>query len=382
MSRTDSPLPSIDSSTMPPPKPIEESVSGAPPLEADASRQVLLAFVGDILLGEQVGRLLVRNGFDYPYTYVSSILQRADIAAGNLETAVIAERPKPGLKTYEFQSDPAALPALAKAGIDIVNLANNHTMDFGEAGLRETMEHLDQAGIRHVGAGENITAAYDSVSLISGDIRVAFLGFTRVIPTVAWRAGENKVGVAETYNLEKPLQAIVAASEEADLVVVLVHWGIEGEQQPDPVKQVELAHRYIDAGADLVIGSHPHVLQGFEYYKGRWIAYSMGNFIFTKSANPLTYETGILEATCAQSGECKLQLLPHWADTPQPEPMSPEQAQVLFERLSDLSMGASVNSEGEIVPKVPNKSLNNSSTHTMMGETTNTIDGGGANDGQ
>jgi len=310
---------------------------------------VRLAFVGDVLLGEYVGTLLERNGFDYPYTHVREVLQAADIAMANLETAVTeAAGEKPGLKTYEFRSDPAALPAFREAGFDLVNLANNHTLDFGPEALRDTMRHLDENGLLHVGAGENADEAFAPEYIEAGGLRIAVFGFSRVIPDTDWKAGKDKLGLADTYNYTRPVEEIRKAAETADLVVVLTHWGDEGTEEPHPQEQVELGRRFVDAGAHLVVGSHPHVLQGFERYGDGWIAYSLGNFIFTKSKNPLTYDTGILEATCGKGGECELRMVPFRADTPQPQPMDGESRAALLRKLSGLSAGAEVLEDGTI----------------------------------
>jgi len=326
-----------------------------PGKEQSEDGAVRLAFAGDVYLGGNVGVLLEKNGYDYPYKHVKEILQQADIAAANLETSVTSlELEKPNLKTYEFRSDPKVLPAFRDAGFDVVSLANNHSMDYGPEGLRDTMRHLRDHSIDYVGAGENRAEAFKPVYFDKNGVKVAVLGFSRVIPIPEewdWKAGEDRIGLADTYNHTYPVQVIEAAKKEADIVVVLVHWGNELDEEPDSAKQVDLGRRYIDAGADLVIGSHPHVLQGIEYYKGRWIAYSLGNFIFTKSSNPATYETGLLEAKCEKSGECSLQISPYRVDTPQPVPMDDEKGKVLLERLNKLSIGASVDERGNVTPQ-------------------------------
>jgi poly-gamma-glutamate synthesis protein (capsule biosynthesis protein) len=326
----------------------KNTVLSAP--SASAKKSVQLSFVGDILLGEYVGTLMADQGFAYPYVHARADLHRADVTVGNLETAVTDPKPKPGLKPYEFRSDPATIPAFAEAGFDLVNLANNHTMDFGADGLRDTMNHLLANSILHVGAGENADGAYKAVFVQKNDIRMAFLGFSRVIPNGNWKAGPEKIGLAETYDYRRPIQAIETASRNADVVIVLVHWGEERATAHDPIKQGELGRRFIDAGADLVIGTHPHILQGFEYYKDRWIAYSLGNFIFTKSTNPLTYESGILDAMCEKSGACALNFKPYAVVTPQPQQMAAKQSQRLFQHLSSISVGAMVTDSGAVLP--------------------------------
>jgi len=329
--------------------PSDETDSDAPPAVSGA--QVTFAFVGDVLLGETVGTMLEQRGYDYPYEHVADLLRGADIAGANLETAVAAAGEKRQQKQYEFRSDPKALPAFREAGFDIVSLANNHSMDFGAEGLRETMRHLEANEIAHVGAGENAEEAYAPRIFERNGLRVAVLGFSRVIPDVSWKAGRNNIGLAESYDYRMPVEAIENASAEADIVVVFAHWGDEGVEEAHPQEQIELARRYVDAGADIVVGTHPHVLQGFEHYNGGWIAYSLGNFIFTKSKDPLTYNSGILEASCGADGECGLKFTPLYADTPQPQPMDEEKRRKLLARLDELSVGATVTEEGYIVAK-------------------------------
>jgi len=348
----DSPEEEPDAGAPDAPADTEEPTSEEAPLEPPADGTVKLAFVGDVLLGEYVGELMRRNGFDYPYVHVAELIRSADLAAANLETAVTDRAAeKPGNKTYEFNSDPDALPAFRDAGFDAVNLANNHTMDFGPDGLRDTMRHLDENGIAHVGAGETAEEAYAPEYIEKNGLRIALLGFSRVIPDVSWKVGDRKIGLAETYDYTKPVAAIEKAAAEADLVVVMAHWGDELREEPHPEKQVDLARRYIDAGADLVVGSHPHVLQGFERYGGGWIAYSLGNFIFTKSKEPLTYDSAVLLADCGRGGDCRLTVEPFRVDTPQPQPMDADRRAQVLARLSSLSIGVEVRSDGTVAEK-------------------------------
>jgi poly-gamma-glutamate synthesis protein (capsule biosynthesis protein) len=305
-----------------------------------------MAFVGDVLLADRVEVLMKQNGYDYPYSNVKDLLQKADVAVANLETPV-TERGTKQIKEYAYRSSPLALPALKEAGIDLVNLANNHVMDYGPEGLLDTIAHLDRNGIQHMGAGKDAAEAFQPVVVEKKGVKIAFLGFSRVVPNHSWKAGINHPGVADTYNYTLPVEAIKKAKTQADLAVVFTHWGVERKEKPESY-QTELAHRYIDAGADLIVASHPHVLQGLEQYKGKWIAYSLGNFIFTTNDVPQTWDTVIMEATCSKEGQCGLHLIPinnKWA---KPEPMSPEQGLKLFERLSAISSNVKVEPDGTV----------------------------------
>ncbi|NHN31304.1 CapA family protein [Paenibacillus sp. S3N08] len=294
-----------------------------------------------------VEELLKKNGWDYPYRYMKEYLDKADITVANLETP-ISTRGAAQTKEYVYRSSAAALPALKDAGIDLVNTANNHILDFGVEALRDTMEAIDKVDIKRVGTGNNIDEAYKPVIMEKNGIKVAFLGFSRNVPDTSWFAGKQKPGVAETYTTKLPLEAITKAREEADLVVVIAHWGIERQDVPAK-EQTDLAHKYIDQGADLVVASHPHVLQGFEQYKGKWIAYSLGNFIFTTNAEPATWETMVLDAVCTKERKCDLQMLPVLTKGAQPVRMPEAEGTKLMDRMTRISFNALVDKDGKVL---------------------------------
>ncbi|NHW36765.1 CapA family protein [Paenibacillus aceris] len=316
---------------------------------ASSGGQVSLTFVGDVLFASKVEDILKQKGYDYPYTNVKDYLSKPDFTIANLETP-ITTRGTVQKKDYVYRSSPLSLPPLKDAGIDLVNLANNHVMDYGPEGLQDTMNALDQEGIKRIGAGKDLDEAYQPVILEKDGVKIAFLGFSRVVPEASWKAGPGHLGVAETYNYKLPVEAIQKAKESANLVVVVAHWGAERSDHPDK-NQTDLAHRYIDAGADLVVGGHPHVLQGFEQYKGKWIAYSLGNFIFTTNDTPKTWETVILEAACSKEQSCNIHLVPILTKAALPTPMNSEDSSKLFQRLSQISIGSKVDTQGNVSKK-------------------------------
>ncbi|WP_312886672.1 CapA family protein [Paenibacillus foliorum] len=318
-----------------------------------AKSNVKLSFVGDVIFASKVEDLLKKYGWDYPYQYVQAYLDKADITVANLETP-ISTRGTPQSKEYVYRSSPEALPAFKAAGFDLVNTSNNHIMDYGQDALLDTLDELDKAGIKRVGTGRNSEEAYKHVIIEQNGIKVAFLGFSRVVPEVSWYAGKQKPGLAETYTTKLPLEAIAKAREEADLVVVIAHWGVERKDRPVK-EQTDLAHKYIDQGADLVIASHPHVLQGFEQYKGKWIAYSLGNFIFTTNTEPATWESMILNATCTKERSCDLQMIPMLSKGAQPIRMTEEDGLKLFDKMSRISINAHLDKEGNISEAAPAK---------------------------
>jgi poly-gamma-glutamate synthesis protein (capsule biosynthesis protein) len=290
------------------------------------------------------------KGFDYPYTSVKSFLQDADYTIANLESP-ITKRGVEQKKEYVYRSPPEALPAFKEAGFDLVNLANNHIMDYGVDGLLDTFDYLDQAGIKRVGAGRNAKEAFQPVIVEKKGIKIAFVAFSKVVPNADWKAGKDRPGVADTYALEMPIASIQQAKSMADIVIVIAHWGIERNDMPEAY-QKEYARKYIDAGADLIIGGHPHVLQGFESYKGKWIAYSVGNFLFTtRDDAPKTWDSTVLQASCSKQGGCELKMVPVLTKWAFPQLMQQPESIKLFERMSSISFGAVVDKEGNVHQK-------------------------------
>ncbi|AJY73392.1 CapA family protein [Paenibacillus beijingensis] len=311
---------------------------------------VRLAFVGDIMMGSSVEKLMRQKGLEYPFEGALSYLQGPDLTAGNLENPITKRGVPAQNKSFVFKGSPDLLPPLKQAGFDVVTLANNHTLDQGTEGLFDTMKYLDEAGIPHVGGGHNDTEAFAPEYLETKGVKVAYIGVSRVVPETSWKADKYRPGVAETYDSTRAVAAIKEARKRADLVVVMVHWGVE--RQDYPVQhQKTLAHTFVDAGADLVIGSHPHVMQGFEYYKNKWIAYSLGNFIFNNTSNVKTKQTGVLDAVCSKDGQCGLQLHPMFADKSKPVPMNAEDGAALLARLSKLSINAAFDRDGVLASR-------------------------------
>lgn len=325
-------------------------ISGLPEVLA-GERTVKLSFAGDIIFSGKAGNLLQQKGYDYSYSALGGMFNKDDLTVVNLETPITTRGVGAKNKQFVFKGPPEALDALKRAGIDAVNLANNHSLDQGVEGLRDTLTHLDRRGIAHVGAGLNSQAAYSAQYFERNGIKIALLGFTRVMPVMDWKAGPNSPGLASVYDSAEGLQAIAAAKKKADLVVVMVHWGRERVDQYDKVQQA-LGHSFIDAGADLVIGGHPHVLQGVEPYKGKWIAYSTGNFIFTRGSIPATWETAVFQAECNIKGQCSMKLKPMDAELAQPVPMNAVDGGILLKRIESLSAGkVKIGADGNVTQK-------------------------------
>jgi poly-gamma-glutamate synthesis protein (capsule biosynthesis protein) len=249
---------------------------------------VSLAAVGDVMLGSWVITKLDSFGSGYPFEGTQHILQFADMAIANLEAPFTERGNQVEEKTFTFRVPPAHAVGLRDAGFDILHLANNHILDFGPEGLFDTIAILDSLSLSHIGAGENIRQAYAPVILerkTDGGkrLRCGFLGFSMTFPTEFY-ASDSTAGTAFPY-YARYLAALDSLRPRVDFMVVSFHWGTEKMVMPRPY-QIEMAHLAIDHGATLVIGHHPHVLQGVELYRPRQsahyglIAYSLGNFAF------------------------------------------------------------------------------------------------------
>lgn len=239
-----------------------------------------MTFVGDILLAGQAGRIIQETDrIEYPFEKVVSVLSRADITFGNLECAltgnIVTRNVRQGPnKWFCFKTPPKMGKALVYGGFDIVTLANNHSMNGGERGLKDTIETLNELAIEYIGAGQNYEEAHELKITEAKGFKIGFLGYSDLGYASATK---TKPGIAKV-SLDI-LNEITEAKNRVDILIISLHWGIEGSTEPTE-RQRKLAQQIIDAGADLIIGHHPHVLQPIEKYKGKLIAYSLGNFVF------------------------------------------------------------------------------------------------------
>jgi poly-gamma-glutamate capsule biosynthesis protein CapA/YwtB (metallophosphatase superfamily) len=236
---------------------------------------VELIFVGDIMLDELPGEVIDRG--DDPFAHFADLFHRADVVIGNLE-CVVATSGEPIWKPYTFRANPRCIPVV-KRHFHAVSVANNHSGDFGKEALVEELNLLDAAQLPYFGAGRNLAEAHRPLIIERKGLRIALLGYNEFIPR-SFAAGPDTPGCAWSHDEEVVADIQAARSvHHADLVIPFMHWGWEDEPDPSD-RQRELARRMIDAGADIVVGAHPHVTEGTEYYKGHLIVYSLGNFVF------------------------------------------------------------------------------------------------------
>ncbi|MGE5330091.1 MAG: CapA family protein [Deltaproteobacteria bacterium] len=297
-----------------------------------------ISFVGDILLASNVGLKIDEKGPEYPFEKVSSYLLASDLAVANLESAVAISGAAVQGKEYTFRADPKVLEGLKFSGFDVLSLANNHVLDFGREAFIETLRNIEDKGFNYIGAGKDIDEAYRPVIVEKKGEKIAVFGASRVIPSGSWYAAKNSPGVAGAYNPERLIEEMENIKKDVDYVIVYLHWGTEREELPNKY-QKGLAKVLIDNGADLVVGTHPHVLQGFEFYKGKLIAYSLGNFIFTNYNTP----TMILNVVLEQKRIVSAQVIPCMIKSYVPEPIIEQQGkEEAYQRLEDISINAKI----------------------------------------
>ena len=244
-----------------------------------------VTFAGDLSLADNgdVMPAYVERGEDLAKCIVPqliSIMQEADIMWINNEfTYSTTGQPLPD-KAYTFRAHPSRVSILKELGVDIVGLANNHVYDYGKQAMLDTLDTLDEAGIPYVGAGRNLNEATTPYYMEEDGKTIAFVAASRAEKTkMTPQATEDNPGILRCYDNTLFLEEIKEARENADFVIALPHWGTEYSTTLEQV-QIDTAKEYIDAGADAIIGTHTHCIQGFDFYNGKPIAYSLGNYWF------------------------------------------------------------------------------------------------------
>jgi len=272
--------------------------TGTPPPTGDPSGDdgtLTLAFGGDVHFARQLAPLL-----DDPSTALAELrpyLGEADLAVVNLETA-LTTRGAPAPKSFHFRAPPTALDALAAAGVDVVTMANNHAVDYGAEGLVDTLAARRESPVPVVGVGEDEADAYAPALVQAEGQRVAVLGATQVPDWTAstQAAGRSRPGVAVSLDPTRLVRAVRRARAEADVVVVYLHWGTDYTGCPDPAQR-RTARALADAGADVVVGTHAHQVQGSGWLGSTYVGYGLGNFVWWRRNSPVQAASGVLTLT-------------------------------------------------------------------------------------
>jgi poly-gamma-glutamate synthesis protein (capsule biosynthesis protein) len=274
-------------------------------------------------------------------------MNEADVFMLNNEFAYSTRGSEIIEKSYTFRAQPKRVEILKEMGVDIVSLANNHALDFGVDALLDTFTTLDEAGIDYVGAGANMDRAKAPIYHTIGDTTIAYLAASHVIYAMDWYATDIRPGMIGTYDPTLFVTSIEEAKKNSDFVVVYVHWGKERTHEPVSY-QKNLAKIYIDAGADAVIGCHPHVMQGIEFYKEKPIAYSLGNYWFNASKR----ETGLLKIYINPDGTTDTQLLPAMNDNTYTYMITEEnEREAYYKFMEDISFDVKFDEDGFITEK-------------------------------
>lgn len=293
------------------PGPARAASSRSPTTDTPApSGVVRLMAVGDVVLGQTIGRRIIRNGPDTPWSKVSTYLNQADLLSINLECPISSRGTPWAGKKYTLRAPPGAAGALVAAGVDVANLANNHTLDYGVTAFGDTLATLDSLGVAHTGGGLDTAAAHAPVILERNGLRIGFLGYALYFAPGTkslWTAGANKAGVvAATPTLVA--QEVAALKARVDVVVVNFHGGrTNGTRPTTQVRQFTRAA--VGAGAALVIGHHPHVLQGYTSHGNSLVAYSLGNFVFDFMTGR-QLDSAILDVTLSADGVTSFSWIP------------------------------------------------------------------------
>lgn len=308
------------------------------------STSIKLSFVGDILLAGRVEDVINSHGYGFLLDDIKNIFMNRDIVFGNLENPISTRGTKETNKQYTFRGNPKNLNVLIDNNINGVSLANNHILDYGREALIDTMENLNSYNIKYSGAGETIDDAFKPATYNINGKEISIISVSRIIPKTDWNVANQNYGVATTYDSTKTLAKIKEFKKVSDVVIVYVHWGDELSKTPLKYQKV-LAKEYIDSGATAVIGSHPHVLQGFEFYKDSIIAYSLGNFIFSGTNR----DSAILNIDFSNDTmvssiiPCEIKnFKPYLINTM-------DKKKEFFENLKEISFGIDFDSDGTII---------------------------------
>lgn len=322
--------------------------------ETPGSYDFTICFAGDICLSSNSipykSLQESENGLEdcVSPTFLNA-LKDADLACINNEFAYSNRGAPLEGKAYTFCADPESVSVLQEMGIDLVTLANNHVFDYGEEALLDTFDTLDSAGISYFGAGRNLEEAKAPLYVELQGKKIAFVGASRAEKhKMTPQATDDSAGILRCYDNELVLEEIKEAKKSADIVLVYVHWGTEYSTKLEKA-QKDGAKAYIDAGADVIIGAHPHILQGMEYYKGKPIIYSLGNFWFSKK----TLNTMLLNLHFSgdkENEKLEVQILPGIQTKGKTAYLNKKaEREKLFQYLKEISVNITIDENGYVL---------------------------------
>ncbi|MDA0524646.1 CapA family protein [Methanococcoides alaskense] len=294
---------------------------------------VTLMAVGDVMLGDHpicighgVGSLIKEKGSEFIFENVSDILKKADITFGNLESVLSdVEIDLANIKSVQLRGSESSVDGLISAGFDVMSIANNHILEHGERSLIRTQELLSNSDIKTVGVSENKKRSRDLVILDRNGISFGFLAYCLVRDETSYCSVEDPQDIVSDIKKVK---------DDVDILIVSLHWGNEFVRKPSP-DEFSLAHDIIDAGTDLILGHHPHVLQGVERYNNGVIVYSMGNFVFDMWQRKMR-ESMIFSCKFSKNGIVDFEIIPVFInDHYQPCPLYRKDKDTLLSKINN-----------------------------------------------
>jgi poly-gamma-glutamate capsule biosynthesis protein CapA/YwtB (metallophosphatase superfamily) len=318
----------VTSSVSPSTAPSSSSPASSPPGD------VTLAFAGDVHFMDRTASLLTD-----PATTLGPIadtLRAADVTMVNLETSV-TDRGTPEPKQFHFRAPASAFDAVKAAGVDVVTIANNHSLDYGQVGLGDTLDNARRAGVPAIGAGHNATEAYAPWMTSVRGTRIAFVAVSQVHELeFSWAAKDDRPGVAMAVDVARAAAAVRAARTRADIVVVYVHWGQEGNSCPT-AEMKTFAGQMAAAGATVVLGTHAHLLLGAGHLGKTFVGYGLGNFLWWRD-DAFSNDTGVLRLTLHDGTVARSELVPASISrtTGQPLPVAGAEADRIGKKFTDL----------------------------------------------
>lgn len=319
--------------------------------DAISPDEVTITFAGDILFDDNYAVMarVAQNGGDIAYGIDSELIremQNTDIMMLNNEFPY-SDRGEPlEDKQFTFRANPRTVSYLNELGVDIVSLANNHAYDYGETAFLDTMKTLEDAGILYVGAGHNLQEARRPVCYIMNNIKIAIVSATqieRLDNPDTKGATDSTAGVFRCWNGDKLLETVREAAENNDFVIVYLHWGTENVETLDWAQEKQAAE-VAEAGADLIIGDHPHCLQQISIVKGVPVVYSLGNFWF----NSKTLDTGMIKVTLSEDEMKSLRFIPCQQSGSRTALLQGEEKGRLLDYMQEISAGVHIDEDGYI----------------------------------
>lgn len=307
-----------------------------------------IAFAGDTMLGRLVNETINQRGHTYPWGDILPLLQKAELRIINLETTFTKSK-KMVPKVFNYKADPQNVQSLIDANVNLVTLANNHSKDFGNEGLIDTIKVLDHAHILYVGAGANLQQAQQPIILEKNGIKIGIMGATDNEPT--WQATETTPGINyfSVENLTSLLDQIKQLKQRVDIVIVSLHWGPNMRQRPTQ-EYIDAAYQMVDAGADIIHGHSAHIFQGIEIYKSKLIMYDTGDFVDDYRIDPeLRNDQAILfQVIINKQGPTQVLLTPLLINNMQVNVAQGDAKHRIMKKMSQLSaeLGTTISDNG------------------------------------